>query len=415
MPSFIASIITKTRTVVPMIYLDNAATTRVAPEVLDAMMPYLTEEYGNAGTLYSLGRNAAAAIKKAREQAAGLFGCKPDHVIFTSGGSESNNTVFKGLRQRLLKNGKRHLVVSAIEHDSVLRAAESLTKDGFYITYVEPDNNGVIHPDKVEKAIQEDTGLVSVMYVNNETGAVNDIHAIGQICRARSVLFYTDCVQAAGQFSLGVESDCVDFASVSSHKIHGPKGVGALYARSTDILPLVCGGNEQEFVLRGGTENVPGVVGFGVACEIVSENLRENMIHISVLKQKFYTGLIRALSEFGVERNCVHINGRPVIENGKVLNLRFDGVDAETLLLMLDTKGVCVAAGSACSSHEAKPSHVLTAMGLSREEARNAIRFSFSKYNTINEMESAAQITASCVFALRDFAKEVSNEVGKGC
>lgn len=389
-----------------MIYLDNAATTKVAPEVLNAMMPYLTEEYGNAGTLYSLGRNAAAAIKKAREQTACLFGCSPDHVIFTSGGSESNNTVFKGLRQKLLKNGKRHLVVSAVEHDSVLRAAESLTKDGFYITYVEPDSNGVIRPDEVEKAIQGDTGLVSVMYANNETGAVNDIHAIGQICRVHSVLFHADCVQAAGQFPLDVESNCVDFASVSSHKIHGPKGVGALYVRSTDILPLVCGGNEQEFGLRGGTENVPGVVGFGAACEIASQNLRENMIQVSVLKQKFYTELINALRECGIERDCVHTNGRPVIEGGKVLSIRFDSVDAETLLLMLDTKGVCVAAGSACSSHEAKPSHVLTAMGLSREEARSAIRFSFSKYNTIDEMESAAQITASCVFALRNFAKE---------
>lgn len=388
-----------------MIYLDSAATTRVSRDVLDAMLPYLTEEYGNAGTLYSLGRNAAAAVKKAREQTAGLFGCEPDHVIFTSGGSESNNTVFKGLRQKLLKNGKRHLVVSAVEHDSVLRAAESLTKDGFYITYVEPDGSGIVQPDAVERAIQEDTGLVSVMYVNNETGAVNDIHAIGQICRVHSVLFHADCVQAAGQYSLDVEANCVDFASVSSHKIHGPKGVGTLFVRNQDILPLVCGGSEQEFGLRGGTENVPGIVGFGKACEIASGSLRESTIEVSVLKQKFYTQLIESLADCGVGRECVHVNGRPVIESGKVLNLRFDGVDAETLLLMLDTKGVCVAAGSACSSHEAKPSHVLMAMGLSREEARSAIRFSFSKYNTAEEIESAARITASCIFALRDFSE----------
>lgn len=388
-----------------MIYLDSAATTRVSQEVLDAMMPYLTEEYGNAGTLYSLGRNAAVAVRKAREQAASLFGCEPDHVIFTSGGSESNNTVFKGLRQKLLKSGKRHLVVSAVEHDSVLKAAESLTKDGFYITYVEPGNDGIVQPDAVEKAIQEDTGLVSVMYVNNETGAVNDIRAIGQICRVHSVLFHTDCVQAAGQYPLDVGDNCIDFASVSSHKIHGPKGVGALFVRSLDIFPLVCGGSEQEFGLRGGTENVPGIVGFGRACETATGRLRETTIEVSVLKQKFYTQLIEALGEYGIGRECVHVNGRPVIESGKVLSLRFDGVDAETLLLMLDTKGVCVAAGSACSSHEAKPSHVLTAMGLSRDEARSSIRFSFSKYNTTEEIESAAQITASCIFALRDFAE----------
>lgn len=388
-----------------MIYLDSAATTRISQEVLDAMMPYFAEEYGNAGTLYSLGRSAAVAVRKAREQTAGLFGCEPNHVIFTSGSSEGNSTVFKGLRQKLLKNGKRHLVVSAVEHDSVLKAAEGLVKDGFYITYVEPERDGIIRPDAVETAIQEDTGLVSVMYVNNETGAVNDIRSIGQICRVHSVLFHTDCVQAAGQYPLDVEGNCVDFASVSSHKIHGPKGVGALFVRSMDILPLVCGGSEQEFGLRGGTENVPGIVGFGRACEIAAGNLRGNTIKVSVLKQKFYTQLIEGLNECGVGRECVHVNGRPIIESGKVLNLRFDGVDAETLLLMLDTKGVCVAAGSACSSHEAKPSHVLTAMGLSRDEARSAIRFSFSKYNTAEEIESAAQITASCIFALRDFAK----------
>lgn len=388
-----------------MIYLDSAATTRVSREVLDAMMPYLTEEYGNAGTLYALGRSAAAAVGKAREQMGCLFGCEPDHVIFTSGGSESNNTVFKGLRQKLLKNGKRHLVVSAVEHDSVLKSAESLAKDGFYITYVEPGRDGIIQPDAVEKAIQEDTGLVSVMYVNNETGAVNDIRSIGQICRVHSVLFHADCVQAAGQYPLDVDGNCVDFASVSSHKIYGPKGVGALFIRSLDILPLVCGGSEQEFGLRGGTENVPGIVGFGKACEAAEENIRGNTIEVSVLKQKFYTRLIDELDGCGLGREYVHVNGRPVIESGKVLSLRFDGVDAETLLLMLDTKGVCVSAGSACSSHEAKPSHVLTAMGLSRDEARSAIRFSFSKYNTTEEIESAAQITASCIFALRDFAE----------
>lgn len=393
-----------------MIYLDNAATTKIAPEALDAMMPYLTEEYGNAGTLYSLGRNAAAALKRAREQTAGLFGCTPDHVIFTSGGSESNNTVFKGLRYKLLKSGKRHLVVSAIEHDSVLRAAESLIKDGFYITYVEPDASGIIRPDAVESAIQDDTGLVSVMYVNNETGAVNDIRAIGQICRVHSVLFHTDCVQAAGQFPIEVDGNCVDFASVSSHKIYGPKGVGALYVRNPDILPLICGGHEQELGLRGGTENVASAVGFGKACVMAVEDLRENTIHVSILKQKFYTQLMDSLNEYGVTRGCIHVNGRPVIESGKILNLRFDGVDAETLLIMLDTKNICVAAGSACSSHEANPSHVLTAMGLSREEARSAIRFSFSKYNTADEMVCAAQTTASCVFALQNYAATEEDE-----
>ena len=371
-----------------MIYLDSAATTRIAPEVLNAMMPYLTDEYGNAGTLYQLGKSAAAAVQHAREQTAGLFNCTPEHVIFTSGGSESNNTVFQGLRHKLSELGKKHIVVSAIEHDSVLRAAEMLTKDEFYITYVRPNEKGVVTADAVEAAIREDTGLVSVMYVNNETGAVNNIHAIGQICKIHSALFHTDCVQAAGQFPIDVDADYIDFASVSSHKLYGPKGVGALYVRDRNFSPLISGGAEQEFGLRGGTENVYGIVGFGKACELAKENLRENNIQLSILKQKFYTQLMNELQELGIGRESVRV----------------------TMLLMLNTKGVYVSAGSACSSHEAKPSHVLLAIGLTPEEARSSLRFSFSKYNTDNEMECAAQIIASCIFALQRIAREVPDE-----
>ena len=384
-----------------MIYLDNAATTKIAPEVLDAMMPYLTDEYGNAGTLYGFGRSAAAAIKNAREQVAILFGCTPDHVIFTSGGSESNNTVFKGLRHQLKESGKTHLVVSAIEHDSVLRAAEMLTKDGFHITYIKPGSDGRISPKAVEAAIHDDTGLVSIMFVNNETGAVNDINEIGRICRQNEVMFHTDCVQAAGQCPLTVHKNDVDFASVSSHKIHGPKGVGALFVREKSILPLVCGGAEQEFGLRGGTENVAGIVGFGKAAEIAMSNMHDDMIEVSVMKQKFYMTLMETFRDFGRDAGCIHVNGNPVIEPGKTLNLRFDGVDAQTLLLMLDSKGVCVSAGSACRSHEAEPSHVLVAMGISPDEARSSVRVSFSKYNTVDEVAEAAKTVATCVFALQ--------------
>lgn len=290
---------------IPVIYLDSAATTKIAPEVLDAMMPYLTDEYGNAGTLYQLGQNAAKAICVAREQVARMFGCTSEHVVFTSGGSESNNTVFQGLRHRLQESGKTHIIVSAIEHESVLKAAEMLTKDGFYITYIYPDKNGVISANAVENAIQDNTGLVSIMYVNNETGAVNDIKSIGRICKIHSVLFHTDCVQAAGQFLIDVDDCCVDFASVSSHKLYGPKGVGALYVRDTNLSPLVCGGNEQEFGLRGGTENVFGIVGFGKACEIAVDNLRENNILVSVMKQKFWGKLLDNLKEFNINQDDV--------------------------------------------------------------------------------------------------------------
>lgn len=390
-----------------MIYLDNAATTKIAPEVLEEMMPYLTEQYGNAGSLYKFGRSANAAVQKARSQVATLFNCSPENVIFTSGGSESNNMVFKGLRHRLLEANKKHLVVSAIEHDSVLKAAEMLTKDGFYITYVQPNASGVITAKAVEDAIREDTGLVSVMFVNNETGAVNDIKEIGDVCRQYNVLFHTDCVQAASQYAIDVNKCCVDFASVSSHKIHGTKGVGALYVKDANILPLVCGGAEQEFGLRGGTENVAGIVGFGKAAELTTNHLREDMIHSSMMKQRFYMTLRETLESNGVKCDCVHVNGHHVIEAGKILNLRIDGVDAETLLLMLDAKDICVSAGSACRSHEAEPSYVLLAMGLSKEEARSSVRISFSKYSSPEEVAEAAEKMAICIKTLRQKAHTV--------
>lgn len=382
------------------IYLDNAATTRISPEVLDAMMPYLKEEYGNAGSLYGMGRRAAEAIQRARERTALLFGCAAEHVIFTSGGSESNSTVFAGLRKRLLDEGKKHLVISAVEHDSVLKAAQALTKDGFYITRIYPESNGHISKKKVEDAIQDDTGLVSVMFVNNETGVVNDVWGIGQFCRERSVLFHMDCVQAAGLYELPVEG-CADFASVSSHKIHGPKGVGALYVRDKNLSPLISGGASQEFGLRGGTENVAGIVGFGCACEKTVRSLQEDAVHISAMRQQFFMALCRKLEEESIGKSIVHINGLSAITPGKVLNLRIDGVDGETLLLMLDGKGVCASAGSACRSHEAEPSHVLTAMGLTRDEARSSVRLSFSKYNTAKEVEMAADIFVRCIRSLR--------------
>lgn len=383
-----------------MIYLDNAATTKIAPEVLKAMMPYLMDEYGNAGSLCSLGRSAATAVQKAREQVATLFGCAPDHVVFTSGGSESNNTVFKGLRDRLLEREKKHLIVSAIEHDSVLRAAETLTKDGFYITYIKPSSDGRILPKAVEAAIQEDTGLVSVMFVNNETGVTNDINEIGRICRQNEVLFHTDCIQAAGQHPLSVHKNDVDFASVSSHKIHGPKGVGALYVREQNLVPLICGGSEQEFGLRGGTENVPGIVGFGAAAEIAVNCMHDDLITVSMAKQKFYMELLNELDNYDVG-GALHVNGGSAIDPGKTINLRFDGVDAQTLLLALDSIGVCVSTGSACRSHESEPSHVLTAMGLTEDEARSSIRVSFSKYNTVSEAENVAKSMAAYVYTLK--------------
>ena len=291
--------------------------------------------------------------------------------------------MFQGLKEYLKSIGKTHILVSAIEHDSVLKAAHSLIKDEFYIEYLPAHSDGKVFAQSVEDAITSKTGLVSVMYVNNETGAVNPIEEIGTICMKRGILFHTDCVQAAGCHPIDVEKIGCDFLSISSHKIHGPKGVGALFAKEKSMLaPIIFGGAEQEFGLRGGTENVAGIVGFG--------------IWVSTLKHRFYMALTDALKKNGCAE-IVHTNGSSVLSPGKTLNLCLRGIDGQTLLLMLDGKSICISAGSACRSHEAEPSHVLIAMGLTPDEARSSIRISFSRMNTADEIVDAANIIASCI------------------
>lgn len=384
-----------------MIYLDNASTTKIDARVLEAMMPYLTESYGNAGTLYGIGREAAQAIAKARRQVAELIGAVPEQIVFTSGGSEANNMVFAGLRDYMIHNGKHHVVTSQIEHDSVLKAVKNLTKDGFGATFVVPCHDGVIRPRVVSDSITEETGIVSVMHTNNETGVENPVDEIASICRESGVLFHTDCVQAAGCHKIDVDKIGCDFLSLSAHKIHATKGVGALYVRDVSKLsPLIFGGASQEFGLRGGTENVAGIVGFGEACKILKNQLHEDETKIMILKQRLYNSLKKGLERHGLS-DIMHLNGGSPIQKGKVLNIHFDNVDGETLLLLLDAKGVYVSAGSACRSHESEPSHVLVAMGIDEEDARNSIRLSLSRMNTDEEVAQAAEIIVDCVVALR--------------
>ena len=384
-----------------MIYLDNAATTPIDRRVLESMMPYLTTQYGNAGTLYKFGRAANEAIQNARAQVSRFVGASNGSIIFTSGGSESNNLVFRGVKEYLKRIGRTHVLVSTVEHDSVLRAAESLIKEGFDVGYIPVQGDGSVSLTALEGLLRPDTGLVSVMYVNNETGAVNPVCDIGSLCMKHGVLFHTDCVQAAGCHAIdAVEIGC-DFLSVSSHKIHGPKGVGALYVKDmTTITPLIYGGAEQEYGLRGGTENVAGIVGFGRACELSAAQLQEDKTYVSSLKQRFVTELTDALKEQGMD-GIIHINGGSIMAPGKTVNLRIDGVDNESLILMLDNKEICISAGSACQSHESNPSHVLTAMGLTMEEARSSVRVSFSRLNTMEEIIEAAQTIAGFIGVLR--------------
>lgn len=389
-----------------MIYLDNAATTQIHPTVLDAMMPYLTDFYGNAGSLYSLGRKSAGAIENARKQVADFIGCTPEHIIFTSGGTESNNMVFAGLRNYLIDNNKTHIIASAVEHDSVINSVNALVKSTernkkdcikpvFYSDFLPVNNKCQVSIESVKELIGENTGLVSVMYVNNETGAINPVNEVGAICKENDVLFHTDCVQAAGMNPIDVEEMNCDFLSISSHKIHGPKGVGALYIRDISLItPMINGGTMQEYGLRGGTENIAGIVGFGKACEIARKNQQIDAGKFIVeLKNEF-------LQHLSNSKYMFYLNSYS--QYSKVINLRIDDIDAQTLLLMLDNKDICVSAGSACRSHESEPSRVLLAIGLTPEQARGSIRISFSTSNNLNDAKLASEAIIDCVKILKD-------------
>lgn len=394
-----------------MIYLDNSATTPIHPEVLKAMMPYLKGGYGNAGAVYRIGRESAKAIQKAREQVAQLFNASADQIVFTSGGSEGNNMVFSyGMRCMLEERGKKHVVISQIEHDSVYEAATHMfkpsgkadIKDDFYTQFIHIKSDGTVDVKHLEALLDEDEsiGLVSVMYVNNETGAVNPINHIGEICRERGIIFHTDCVQSAGCHTIDTNTIGCDFATISGHKIHAPKGIGAIYIKDKTLArSLIYGGANQEFGLRGGTENVAGIVGLGKACDLICSDFGTQRVTVSLLKRLFYGNMISYLKEAHLE-DKIHVNGASVGDVGKTLNLRVENIDSETLLLMLDAKGVCISAGSACHSHKSEPSRVLTAMGLSDDEARDSVRISFSSTNTPAEVEEAAAIFSSCIEAL---------------
>lgn len=392
-----------------MIYLDNAATTRIDPEVLDAMMPYLTDEFGNAGSLYSFGRKAADAISTARKQVADCIGAEPEQIIFTSGGTEANNLTFKGLVPYFKENNKNHLVTTKIEHDSILNTVKEMNiKLGFDISFLNVTESGILPvgmAEEIRKAINENTGLVSVMYVNNEIGSVNYISKICELAHEKGTLFHTDCVQALGDVEIDVRKIDCDFLSLSSHKIHGAKGVGALYAKNPKLLnPIISGGEEQEFGYRGGTENVAGIVGFGKACELIKKNFAKDTFRVLCLKKLFRYALACRLDKYGLCK-YMHVNGDAFSAN-KILNIRFDGVDAQTLVLYLDNKGVCVSAGSACRSRESEPSNVLLAIGLTPDEARSSVRISFSHDLSEGEVVKAAKIVADAVKTLSGDLRE---------
>lgn len=383
-----------------MIYLDNAATTKILPEILNTMMPYLTDNYGNAGSLHKLGRDASNAVEKARQQVADFLNCQPENIIFTSGGSEANNLAIKGIAPYLLRKGKTGIATSAVEHDSVFNALRDL-KRGFYPITIPVDRCCICDSTALEDSLgamsnsSSPIGLVSVMYANNITGAINNVEKLASIAHNKGAMFHTDCVQAAGFNELDVKKIGCDFLSLSGHKIHAPKGVGALYVKDRSKLsPLISGGSAQEFGLRGGTENVAGIVGFGKACEIANNYRIQNHSIIETCRKEFAKTLY---SEFQNEGMLDILSFNAYEQRGKIVNFRVDSVDAQVLLLLLDIKGVCVSAGSACQSRESKANKTLLAIGLTEEQARQSIRVSFSKCNVIDEARVAARRIVECV------------------
>lgn len=377
-----------------MIYLDSASTTMIAPEVLKAMMPYLTNQFGNPGTIYSAGRQALDAINKARQQVADLIGAEPGQIIFTSGGTEANNLAIHGTRKYLAE--KPVIITSKIEHDSIIHAAAE-----YDTVYVDVTPDGVVPASIVEAALDQygdRVGLVSIMCVNNETGVVNPVAEIAKICNKRGVLFHTDCVQAIGDYRIDVGGMGCDMLSMSAHKIHGAKGVGALFVKDRTILrPMLNGGTLQEYGIRGGTENVAGIVGFGKACELLRQSFHDRELEHLHYKGRFLTTLSNSLKQDGLS-DRIAINGENESNRfGSIVNLQIRDIDAETLVLMLDAQGVCISTGSACRSHESLPSRVLVAMGLSPDEARHSVRVSFSDATTSIEVTKAAYVMAECI------------------
>ena len=376
-----------------MIYMDNAATTRVKIEIVQAMLPYFNEIYGNPSSVHAAGRAARKACENARRQIAAYLGCDARELYFTSGGSEADSWALKTCAENTEK--RRTLITSTVEHKAVLNAARALEKRGFTVKYLPTDKKGFVSPDSLKREINEDTFLVSVMAANNEVGTLQDIETMGHIAHAHGALFHTDAVQAMGERQWSLKDMPVDLLSLSGHKLHAPKGIGALYAKdSLPVSSLIFGG-AQERGRRGGTENISGIVGLGKAIELLSKNRMAWQGRKAALTQRLKEGLQQNL-------NGISVNG-PGSDRcaSGILNIRFDEVDGEALLFNLDLRNVCVSAGSACTSGSLDASHVLIAMGLTRTQAHQSIRFSLSEENTEAEVDRVIEITAEIVNKLR--------------
>lgn len=386
-----------------VIYLDHAATTPVDPVVVEAMLPFFTDHFGNPSSIYQLGQDARAALDRARATVARVLHCQPSEVLFTSGATESDNLALIGVawhhRLTVPDGPLPHIVTTAIEHHAVLHTAAWLERQGFPVTYVEPDNEGFIHPEAIVAAIRPETRLVSVMYANNEIGTIQPIAEIGRITRARGITFHTDAVQAAGLLPLDVEALQVDLLSLSAHKFYGPKGVGVLYIRKQTPIAYQQHGGGQESGRRGGTENVPGIVGLAVALQLAEAQRAAYHAHCSALRDRLWQRIQERIPE--AQLNGTADWSRRLANN---LNVAIPGVQGETVLLSLDMQGIAASAGSACTTGRSDPSHVLMAIGLPEERCRASLRFTVGWTNTAEQMDEAADVLADVVTRIRQLA-----------
>ena len=375
------------------IYFDHAATTPVSKNVVDAVLPYMTEFFGNPSSLYQVGQKASRAVDKARQQVADALGAEKDEIFFTSGGSEADNWAIRGAAALGAKKGKKHLITTKIEHHAVLHTMAVLEKEGFTVTYLDVYDNGIVRLEDVEKAITDETCLVTIMYANNEIGTIQPIAEIGKLCKEKGVLFHTDAVQAVGHVNIDVKEQNIDMLSLSGHKFHATKGIGALYCKKGIRLPNLIEGGAQEKGRRAGTENVPGIVGLGVAITDMCQNIDENAKKVSALRDKLFEGA----SKISHSR----INGDKEKRLPGNFSMCFEGIEGESLLLMLDMQGVSASSGSACTSGSLDPSHVLLAIGLKHEVAHGSLRLSLSENNTEEDVDYILEVLPPIVERLR--------------
>ncbi|HET6408706.1 MAG TPA: cysteine desulfurase NifS [Chthoniobacteraceae bacterium] len=378
-----------------LIYLDNNATTRVDPAVVEEMMPYLTELYGNPSSGYRFGQQVSKALELARERVAGLIGCEPGEILFTSCGTESTNAAIHSALQ--MDRDRQHIITTRVEHSATLKTCELLAKRGYEITWLGVDSRGQVDLRELEKAIRPDTALVSVMWANNETGVMFPLEEIADIVRAKGALFHTDAVQAIGKVSVRLAEAKINFLSLSGHKLHCPKGVGVLYTnRRTKFAPFMTGGG-QENGKRAGTQNVASIVALGKACEIAAQYLDHEATEVRAMRDEFEEGILERIS-------FAQVNGDRTHRLPNTSNLAFEGLESEAVLMLLDQAGICCSSGSACTTGSIHPSHVLKAMGFSDDRSRASLRFSFSRFNQRSEVARALEIVEGVVGKLRRVA-----------